>query len=398
MLSAWHMLNNTQTRHRAYSVSVAMECLRGLAALWVFLFHISDLVRVSLPALYPLAKEGHRGVSVFFVISGYCIFAAAQRCIQQQSSSREFLRRRLLRIFPTFWASLVIVLVLPYLLEILASLKTGSIVWPAPRWMEYSSLDWLGVLSLTKELLDTARGGGPGYTLVNSVYWTLAIEVQFYLVLYFAISLRRQWLTFVAVVSAASFVALEFSLLDWPGFFLHYWPAFLFGVLLRIAYSTGLDPRSTFGKRELEGSLATIALVALLPWLVQLRYEMSFLGTAFISALVLWALGGIENGCKARIGSASMLGRLGSTMLAPLILLGQCSYSLYLLHGKLYQLPTMFVRQVFPVSNPFHLISVVAGTTLLCYGFYYVVERRYQGGAAALARGPVERLGPISQA
>lgn len=373
---------------RAYSVSVAMECLRGLAALWVFLFHISDLVRTSLPALYPIAKEGHRGVSVFFAISGYCIFAAAQRCIQQQSSSREFLRRRLLRIFPTFWASLVIVLVLPYLLEILASLKTGSIIWPVPRWMDYSSLDWLAVLTLTKELLDTARGGGPGYTLVNSVYWTLAIEVQFYLVLYFAISLRRQWLTFVAVVSAASFVALEFSLINWPGFFLRYWPAFLFGVLLRIAYSTGLDPKSAFGKRELAGSLATIVLVALLSWLVQLRYEMSFLGTAFIAALVLWALGGIENGCKAKIASASMSGRLGSKMLAPLILLGQCSYSLYLLHGKLYQLPGMLVRQVFPVSNPLHLISVVGGTTLLCYAFYYLVERRYQGSAGALARVP----------
>jgi peptidoglycan/LPS O-acetylase OafA/YrhL len=334
--------------------------------------------------LYPIAKEGHRGVPVFFAISGYCIFAAAQRCIQQQSSSTEFLRRRLVRVFPTFWASIVIVLVLPYLLEILASLKAGSIHWPVPRWMDYSALDWLAVLSLTKELLDSARGGGPGYTLVNSVYWTLAIEVQFYLVLYFAISLRRQWLTFVAVMSVASFVALEFSLLNWPGFFLHYWPAFLCGVLLRIAYSTGLDPRSMFRKRELEGSLATIALVALLSWLVLLRYEMPFLGTAFISALVLWALGGIENGCKAKLGSAAILGRLGSKMLAPFILLGQCSYSLYLLHGKLYQLPTMFVRQVFPVSHPLHLIAVVGGTTLLCYGFYYVVERRYQGSQGPL--------------
>ncbi len=361
-----------------YAVTVAMECLRGLAALWVFLFHIDDLVRASMPSLYWLASRGHYGVPVFFAVSGYCIFAAAQRCLRQGSGARQFLKRRLIRIFPTFWASVVVVL-LPYAMEGIAALKSGSFAWPAPRWMAYSLPDWLAVLSLTKELVDTASGGGEGYTLVNSVYWTLAIEVQFYLVLYAAIVLRRRWKPFLVLVSLASFAAIAASAFAWPGFFLHHWPAFLFGVLLRLAYARGLHPAAAFGRRELAYSLLVVlALAGLLALRLALPHEVSFLESALLAALVLWALGGIENGGRAALARQARARPIAQRLLLPFVLLGQCSYSLYLLHGKLYQLPGMVVRQALPLSHPLHLVLVVLGTVAPCYAFYYFVERRYQ--------------------
>jgi peptidoglycan/LPS O-acetylase OafA/YrhL len=379
--------NHSSFPHRAYSVDVVMECVRGLAAMWVFLFHVPDLVLASFPQLYPITSEGHRGVSVFFAVSGYCIFAAAQRCVSEKTDSLHFLRRRLRRIFPTFWASIVVVLVLPYVLEALSAVKSGGMHWPGALWLQYTALDWLGVVTLTKELLDTARGGGQGYTLLNSVYWTLAIEVQFYLVLYAAISYRRRWIAILGLVSTASVLALALSGTTWNGFFLQFWPAFACGMLLRIAFLAGLTPKACFGRHELSGSIVLGVLAgALVVLLARSPHGISFLETAAASAFLLWVCGGIENACLAK-GSAWPVARFRIVLL-PFVLLGQCSYSLYLLHGKLFQLPDMVVRQLVPMSSPLHLVATVFATTLLCYLFYYFVERRFQGQPGHLKARP----------
>jgi peptidoglycan/LPS O-acetylase OafA/YrhL len=171
----------------------------------------------------------------------------------------------------------------------------------------------------------------------------------------------------------------------WGGLFLQFWPAFLCGVALRLAYSTGLDPRSLFGKHELAGSLALCAILT--AGLLLLTYgapPLSFIHIAIAASLVLWTLGGIENACVARLKLQPRVRRLGTVLLRPFLLLGQCSYSLYLLHGKLFQLPNMFVRQIFSETNPMSLLSVVFGTSLLCYGFYLLVERPFQKDARAV--------------
>lgn len=372
-----------------HSITTLMECVRGLAALWVFLFHIPDLVKTSLPTLYPLALAGHRGVPVFFVVSGYCIFAAAERCLQRQSDARVFLQRRLMRIFPTFWISILVVLVLPYTLEALSALKTGSMRWPAPRWLDYSALDWLAIASLTKELADVPLGHAHGYTLVNSVYWTLGIELQFYLVMYVAITLRRHWPVFLALVSLCSFVVVGLAWLPWPGLFLQFWPAFLCGVVLRLAYSHGFSPQAIAASASMPRAatwmLSVAGICAVAAWLARFGAGLGFLGTAFAAALLLWCLGGIEHAAFEHGRGRPRAARLATMAALPFLMLGECSYSLYLLHGKLYQLPGMLVRQALPLDSPWHLPCVIAGTVVLCYGFYLAVERRYQAGTASAA-------------
>lgn len=85
-----------------FSIDLVLESARGLAALWVFLFHIAPLVAQSLPFLHSFALIGYYGVPVFFVVTGYCIFAAAQRAKKTGSGANLFLRRRALRIFRLF--------------------------------------------------------------------------------------------------------------------------------------------------------------------------------------------------------------------------------------------------------------------------------------------------------
>ncbi len=49
-----------------------LDPLRGLAALWVFLFHYHycDTLRQGFPSLCAFFGTGHLGVPMFFVISG----------------------------------------------------------------------------------------------------------------------------------------------------------------------------------------------------------------------------------------------------------------------------------------------------------------------------------------
>lgn len=364
----------------AYSVDFVMEAMRGLAALWVFLFHIAPMVAKSIPGLHGLALVGYRGVPVFFVVSGYCIFAAAQRAAKSKGGAAQFLRRRALRIYPTFWISIAVVILVPYAMELIAAAKTGNVVLPTPRWAAYSLGDWVGVLSLTKELLDRTTDSQVGYTLINSVYWTLAIEVQFYLVLYAAIRCGSRFMGFLGLVSVLCAIAAFTQVLFWSGLFVQFWFAFACGIVLRLSHCHHLAPFHLFQRFEMPVSIALLLSTgAAAMWLLPVHGETSwaFLMIAAITALLMWCLGGIEHAVRART-HPPLRRALFLLAFAPLVFLGECSYSLYLLHGKISQLPEMFVRQIIRPDSPMYLLLTVAATVAISYLFYHVVERKFQ--------------------
>src|SRR5947209_659017 len=111
-----------------------LDPLRGLAALWVFLFHFhfSEAFQHTLPLAHRLFKMGDLGVPMFFVISGFCLTAAGRRAIVKAESAGAFLYRRALRIYPPFWCSIVVVALLPFTMELISSLKTGRYTPPSP--------------------------------------------------------------------------------------------------------------------------------------------------------------------------------------------------------------------------------------------------------------------------
>lgn len=378
-------LQNLCVEPPSYCINIVMDCARGLAALWVFLFHISDIVYKSAPAFYALAKEGHRGVPIFFVISGYCIFSAAQTTIASNGSSSTFLKRRIMRIFPAFLLSIIVILIFPFFLEALSSLKTGHYLQPTPRWLNYSVFDWLTVLTLTKDLSDGVFGTSEGYTLINSVYWTLSVELQFYLIVFISISLRKNWIKFLFLVSILSFLAAYVEILQIPGSFLQFWPAFCLGILLRVAHLRNITPSAIFKENELLVSL--FSLVMILGIIASLdtkqgTHQTLFLVSASFAFLTLWWLGGVEHAITKNSLTWPKVLKIDKIILLPLAILGECSYSLYLLHGKIYQFPEMFIRQIIEIENSLYLLFTLIGTTVLCYGFYMICERPFQASAA----------------
>jgi peptidoglycan/LPS O-acetylase OafA/YrhL len=97
-------------------------------------------------------------------------------------------------------------------------------------------------------------------------------------------------------------------------------------------------------------------------------------GFAVCVAIIFWLLSNFEK----RI---SFLERDGHALVrAPLkvgVFLGSISYSLYLLHAKLYQIPAMAARQLTTPDSPAYIVAVFLGTVALSWVFYLYFERPF---------------------
>src|ERR1700744_4959496 len=78
----------------------ALTGLRGVAALWVVLFHM------ELETPIPIIEKGYLGVDIFFILSGFILMHVyADR---KEFNYNEFVRARLARIYPLHMLSLVV--------------------------------------------------------------------------------------------------------------------------------------------------------------------------------------------------------------------------------------------------------------------------------------------------
>lgn len=90
----------------------ALEAIRGVAALLVLIYHASaNLLNTKYFAFgHPVFVDplvlGTRGVDIFFVLSGFIIFRAHRSDMGNARRLKIYGLRRLLRIFPVYWAVL----------------------------------------------------------------------------------------------------------------------------------------------------------------------------------------------------------------------------------------------------------------------------------------------------
>jgi peptidoglycan/LPS O-acetylase OafA/YrhL len=181
-----------------------LDGLRGIAILMVLGLHFSG----DLPfggywhPVQMLLRYGWAGVDLFFVLSGFLITGILLDSRESQSYFRSFYMRRVLRIFPVYYVSLIVVLLaLP--------------VWQASyRPPTSETLMFFGYL----QSWYTGK-----FRFIVGHYWSLGVEEQFYfawpLVIYYC-SPRR------ALRIAIGGVALSVAL-RWIGLALHVDPEFI---------------------------------------------------------------------------------------------------------------------------------------------------------------------------
>ena len=163
-----------------------LDGLRFLAAVLVLLYHYTawrhefwgtPMAKDAWPELSKFTLYGNMGVQLFFIISGFVILLSAYG----KSASR-FVGSRVGRLYPAYWV---------------AVLATGFLVivmWPK-----------LGEGRGIKELLANLTMFHPmmGMRHIDGVYWTLWIELRFYLVILALILLRLLTIRGVTVFAVA---------------------------------------------------------------------------------------------------------------------------------------------------------------------------------------------------
>jgi peptidoglycan/LPS O-acetylase OafA/YrhL len=149
----------------------SLDGLRAVAILSVMGYHYFS--RFPEDRVYPYGDAfanflpfqfGWMGVSLFFTISGFVIALTLEKC----ESPLEFAIRRFARLWPAlFVASLVTFLVMVYVPSPFSNLNHPV------------SADFLPTLTFTPGVL--WHGLFPNADLIDPVYWTLIVEVRFYI-------------------------------------------------------------------------------------------------------------------------------------------------------------------------------------------------------------------------
>ena len=166
----------------------SIDSLRGLAALSVFFHHsLGDV-------FFPYLDLGRVGVLLFFVISGYCIFLSVDSLGERPLVP--FLIRRVFRLYPVYWISMVLVLAFDD---------------PGVRWDAI-----LANLTMVQKAF--------GYADLVGVYWTLFVEVLFYgvIVLLIAVGAIRSRAVLLGVFLGILTVLLIGGASRWFGMSLPY--------------------------------------------------------------------------------------------------------------------------------------------------------------------------------
>lgn len=302
-----------------------LECVRGLAILLVFLFHAygaTGYPETNNPGIIrSYLIGGNTGVTLFFVLSGFLLSLPWLKRLRDPSapvpSVRNYYLARFLRIVPLYYAAIL-----------WAVIDTGA--WSA-------GLRAVAFIPIGFDMFP-----------YSVVWWTLATEVQFYLLLPLLFWLPTLGQAGKAVLSVLCLVWLcayiwIFVFEGMGPLSSKYWvtkalyarlPAFLVGILSAWLY-LGFAPKLTQCSRSLALRFAgTLLVIAALMGLGLLLQRVAVMGDRqaevqwhihhFWEALV-WALLVLALLFLQPLGKAIMANR-------PMAILGKLSYSIYLNH------------------------------------------------------------------
>jgi peptidoglycan/LPS O-acetylase OafA/YrhL len=357
-----------------------IERLRGVAALAVVVCHIAGhfygFTRFSPGPEKLFGWLGECGVALFFVISGFCIRLPEARALHTdgkvQLDVREFLARRFLRIAPPYWLALA------------ASIAVGALI--RTEQIDGAHSPW----DVASHILMLHTLGPSTFLGTNGVFWTIGLEVHFYLAyLLFANRPARVW-------TAAALLVLGLV---------------VFGVASKLLAAG--NPWRIVGQEFFLTSFWQWYLGALIAdwWVKQPRTApMGLLWTARTAAVLFTlALGLIDprvmglhvTGWILPFGAAAIIilcvmqparATAESPLLEPVNALGRASYSLYLFHPVALSLAALAVLRLdLPVW--IGALACLALSLLLAAASYALLERPLLAWRARLRRD--ERAGSL---
>lgn len=178
----------------------ALDGIRALAVTFVFLDHYAGGSHGGflLNAVNIVRQRLWIGVDLFFVLSGFLITGILYDTRHDSHFFKRFYARRSLRIFPVYYGTaLVLLLLTPFL----------KLVWqPRQAWFLLYMGNWIANSHF--ELYDIPSLHGPAWRIFIGHLWSLCVEEQFYLLWPPLVWLVRDRIKLIWVAAGASLAAL----------------------------------------------------------------------------------------------------------------------------------------------------------------------------------------------
>ncbi|MFT5758210.1 MAG: peptidoglycan/LPS O-acetylase OafA/YrhL [Alteromonadaceae bacterium] len=211
------------TNTRFYEI----DLLRFISAFFVLVFHYTYTgymegfsTIANFESVRNYSRYAYMGINFFFVISGFVIFMSIEK-----GSARQFLLSRFIRLFPAYWTALC--------LTTLLTLVIGANVFTVTPWQFITNI------IMVNELLNEKA--------IDSAYWTLFIELQFYVVVYILLlfGLIKYFQHIIFVILIASLLALYLPIAQadsmWTEIFPHWSGYFACGGVFYLLKRDGIN-------------------------------------------------------------------------------------------------------------------------------------------------------------
>lgn len=364
------------TTHRL----TALDGLRGVAILLVmgfhYFYHLESFYYKSTLYPYgetfsnvPIFKYGYMGVELFFIISGFVIAMT----LESSRSLLDFVIRRFVRIWPALIVSAVLTFFLLNWSDAPFAL-TRRQFWP----------NFLPSFTLTPTLLWS--GLFPKVDFVTGVYWSLVVEIRFYMiaVILFWLFARQNLARNLVIFTVLIYVARALLRRWVPGyngiydalFIPDYMPWFAAGAVFYELYK---------GRLAKGAALVMLAVAYALIARISLNYAPIgrappvSSGFALVFLILFWFL-------------ATKLASMRIFEIRPLVWLGECSYSIYLYH---YAVGMILISQISKTIGLAPQLLLVAAISLLVFAVgrisYVTVENPSRRWLTKLLIGPPQK-------
>lgn len=337
----------------------ALTGLRFLAAAHVVIYHaLRPLLQDAEPGPAALAQSGPSAVTLFFVLSGFVLVHVYGADVEV----RPFWSARLARLAPLYWAALLLALPIGLLARArgivddplgplsLALVATGmqawvpeaALRWNPPAWSLSCELFFYALFPLLARIIGARQGRRA--LVVGGLAWLVGVALP---AAYLA--LAPDGITTPTITDEGAWLnAVKLSPLARL-------PDFMIGVAAGTLFADGARVPRWAGALSLLCTLA-IAASGLAPPLV---LHNALLAPAF-AVVIMWLA--VDTGALARALSSRLL-----------VLLGEASYALYLLHVPLFLWAMALTRTT--ALAPSRALIVGAVAVPVAVGAHLLLER-----------------------
>lgn len=323
----------------------SIQHLRALAAVAVVLLHVGLIQKFPIATSWP--DQFASGVDVFFVISGFIMWVTT---VNSAVTPIHFLLSRIRRILPLYWA---------------VTFFAVAVSFIAPRLMQGTIIEENHFIASLLFIPSAHPIYPDSIRPVIGAGWTLNYEMMFYVIfslcLMFANTNRRFMATIVALlILVVSRIFISETDIIWWFFSSPIVLEFASGVMVGVFFQKS---RLLGSRTALIGLLVGAAIIVSSSGMETSEYS-RFLYWGLPSTLIVWSAVSLEvAGAWPNIRFARLL--------------GDASYSIYLVHGIILSAcATLWIKLSFPSSTLalllFAIIAILASVAggLLVYRIY----------------------------